>query len=237
MGEALTTYQDDLDCLPSVAVDVPFRDERALRYEALADLLRYPECIPVEAIEFLLTQCPGCAQSGSAHERAIVEAGHLACAWAHNVRCGGSLAAAHAHLIGTPDTMHAAGCAFAKEASHCPGDPRPRAEAIMHEYRAAGYWTHDVQPKPLCPGHISNELGFMAHCLLLVDIGVPALQETADRFFAEHLEPWAMVFGATLASTADHPVLRFAGLTLEQFMLCETQRVNARRVAATPAGA
>lgn len=237
MGETLTTYQDGLDCLPSIVVDVPFGDQRALRYDALADLLRYPECIPVAAIEYLLTECPGCAYRGSPRDRAMSDAGRLALSWAQNVRCGGSLAAAHAHLIGAPDASHVVGCVFAHEASYCPGDATPRVEAIVSEYRAAGFWTHDVRPRPLCPGHISNQLGFMAHCLLLVDIGVPALQVTADRFFATHLEPWAMVFGASLASTADHPVLRFAGLALEQFMLCETRRMSTHRVIACSVGA
>ncbi len=230
MGEALTTYQDGLYCLPSVVADVPFGDQRALRYDALADLLRYPECIPVAAIEYLLTACPRCSYHGSPHDRAINDAGQLALSWAQNVRCGGSLAAAHAHLIGAPNASHVAGCTFANEASYCSGDLSRHVEAITSEYRAAGYWTHDVRPQSLCPGHISNQLGFMAHCLLLVDIGVPALQDTADRFFARHLEPWAMVFGTALASTADHPVLRFAGLVLEQFMLCETHRMSGHRV-------
>ncbi len=223
-------YEDSVDCAQSTGVGMPFRDQRADRYEALAGLFRFPECIPVDSIEVLLRGCAECPYRGSEHLHALTEAGDLARAWATNVRCGGSLAAAHARLFGAADDRHLVGCVFATETSYRPEDPNALVDEIVAEYRAVGYWGQDVEPRPLCPGHISNELGFVAHCLLLGDLGVAPARDAAERFFATHLEPWAMLFGATVASSADHPVLRFAGLALEQFMVCETQNRGASPV-------
>ena len=66
------------------------------------------------------------------------------------------------------------------------------------------------------------ELLFVAHCLKRVAAGEVAMAERARAFFEQHLADWAVLLAVVTARQATEPVMRYAGLALDKYLLCET---------------
>jgi hypothetical protein len=84
------------------------------------------------------------------------------------------------------------------------------------------YETADFVPAEFeggCVGHISVEMAFMAHCLVC-GAGGDRLA-LAREFFVEHLADWAVLFAVVTAQQACEPVMRYAGLALDKYLICE----------------
>jgi hypothetical protein len=88
-------------------------------------------------------------------------------------------------------------------------------------YEGAGFEVPPADRYPLCLGHISVELRFMAHCLKNAIDGTDASYDCAHDFFVSHLADWAVLFAVVTEREAREPVMRFAGMALDRFLVCE----------------
>lgn len=87
----------------------------------------------------------------------------------------------------------------------------------------------------MTPSHLSNELGFMAHCHGLRSAGVREAGVAARAFVADHMLEWATLCAAALGRSAEHPVYRYAALAMEDLLACESRDCAAGLEAMTPA--
>lgn len=100
----------------------------------------------------------------------------------------------------------------------------PHADRLAIEslYDAAGYSHRPVLgARTCCAGHISTELGFMAHALQQQMTGVRAATTHADEFLAQHLSAWAGLFAGKIHCQSENEVLRFSARALELFIEAE----------------
>jgi len=209
-----------------------FADDRVRRYEALACLLSAPGSSLEPVVRAVIEPCEDCAFIDSPHLREIRRAGEDALAWCRNVGDPCSLSAEYARLFGLPGVAHRErGILPVCEGAYVAGDPDELAGELRQQYEALGFWSAADSRTVECPGHVGQELAFVAHCLMLSRLGLREMSRTADSFIIEHLLPWALVLGAAVANQAANPVLRYAGCTLEQLMACERHRLRSLSVA------
>lgn len=107
------------------------------------------------------------------------------------------------------------------ELTYMTGDVGDNARALRELYSAVGF-THAAAGERLCPGHISVEMRFMAHCLSLVINGRADGYEHAHRFFTSHLADWAVLFAVVTGQEAREPVMHYTGLALDKHLVCES---------------
>lgn len=92
---------------------------------------------------------------------------------------------------------------------------------VQEQYAAWGYPRDSAGADGLPADHVSVELDFVAHCLLLASHDVRGALEAAQAFHLCELQPWLPLFAASAISTTRHPTMRFAARTLETFLACE----------------
>ncbi len=188
-------------------------DERAERYAAFARVLRFPESVPVRSIRVLSGICAEDPVAG----RAL--------AWVQNVPDATSLALEHMRLFGGFGVCGATDCLVTTPGTR--KREREVVELVSASYRRFGYWTEDSTPHPLCPAHASNAFGFMAHCLLVGDLGVDGATREAEWFRDRFLREWMGRFAREVRLEARHPVTELVGAALEGFARAETGRETA----------
>lgn len=108
-----------------------------------------------------------------------------------------------------------------EEVTYRSGDIEERGDAIEIAYEEAFYRIPEAYADVYAPGHISNELEFMAHCLRASAAGDVSAIDRARRFYVEHLAEWALLFSVVIAREAREPVTRYSGLALDKFLTCE----------------
>lgn len=197
------------------------RDVRAGLYSAFAEVLRFPERVPAHAIGTVANACvalnpssEGARICGTVCERAI--------SWVTNVPDSTSLAADHIRIFGGFGLPGAVHCFVALPDGHAPA--AQSVERVADAYRRMGYWAEDTGQHPLCPAHVTNAFGFMAHCLLLGDLGVEEGSAEAERFYDGFLRDWLPGFADTVVREAGHPVTEMVGVVLGGFARYEAAR-------------
>jgi len=70
--------------------------------------------------------------------------------------------------------------------------------------------------------HAAIELDFMAFCLAHSSDCGPHYADVAQCFFTEHIALWMVLFAAVTTHRATNPVLEYAGLALDKFVVCES---------------
>ncbi len=188
------------------------RDVRAERYSAFSRILRFPETVPVRSL--VVAADIVASDTSETSERAL--------SWAQNVNESMSLAVEHIRLFGGFGVPGATNCLVAARDMHA--EARRAVEQISQAYRRFGYWAEDSACHPFCPAHASNAFGFMAHCLLVGDLGVPEATREAELFHARFLSHWMPGFADAIRSAAIHPVTQLLGVALAEFASQESAR-------------
>jgi hypothetical protein len=88
---------------------------------------------------------------------------------------------------------------------------------LVSEYRRFGFMVADDALAHACPGHASNVLAFMSHCLLVADLGVPAAAGAARSFYSRFLRDWMPGCGEAVCREANHPVFALTGIAAVAF--------------------
>jgi hypothetical protein len=189
-------------------------DERASRYAAISALVRYPDATPVNAIIVAARMC----------DSDSLDVGNRALAWAQNVSDPVSLAVEHMRLFGGFGVPGVTGSLISVLGD---GSWQPRSFGRMSQlYRCFGYWTEDIDSLTLCPGHATNALGFMSHCLLMGDLGISDATGAAAEFFERYLRDWMPRFGDAVLQEAAHPVTALTGMAISAFAHAETVEMS-----------
>ena len=108
------------------------------------------------------------------------------------------------------------------ELTYLSGDPAIHEKTLERVYREAGFTVPSTSHGQCPPGDISSELLFVAHCLRRVAHGDIRMAERAKAFFEQHLADWAVLLAVVTAKQAGEPVMRYAGLALDKYLLCES---------------
>ena len=106
----------------------------------------------------------------------------------------------------------------ASELTYLSGDMAANRSALNALYDAVGFIPSE--PEAGCIGHISVECAFMAHCLRRGTEGASSLG-AAREFFIGHLADWAVLFAVVTAQQAREPVMRYVGMALDKYLICE----------------
>jgi len=193
-------------------------DARAESYSAFARVLRFPDTVPKRSIAVVADVCdhnPCLCVSASE----LADARTRAFSWTSNINDSMSLAVEHIRLFGGFGIPGATNCLVA--ARDARRETRRAVEEISQAYQRFGYWAEDTSDHALCPAHASNALGFMAHCLLVGDLGVPAATREAQLFYARFLSHWMPGFADAIRREARHPVTTLIGVALAEFASAE----------------
>lgn len=135
----------------------------------------------------------------------------------------------HRRLFGEPDADAGAALVPTCESVYRSGSAHADRLALESLYDTAGYSHRPaVTARPLCPGHISTELAFMAHCLERQMGGTRDSANHADEFLVQHLSKWADVFTGAVQSSTANEVMRFSAHALALFIEAEVALVRRR---------
>ncbi|PKQ37332.1 MAG: hypothetical protein CVT59_07910 [Actinobacteria bacterium HGW-Actinobacteria-1] len=189
-------------------------DARAESYSAFARVLRFPDTVPARSIAVVANVCE-CGPCAHVSASELADARERACSWTHNINDSMSLAVEHIRLFGGFGIPGATNCLVA--ARDARRETRRAVDEISCAYQRFGYWTEDTSDHALCPAHASNALGFMSHCLLIGDLGVPAATREAQLFYARFLSHWMPGFADAIRNEAHHPVTTLLGVALAEF--------------------
>ena len=194
------------------------------RFRSMAALFRPDQDGHASAIRTLMTPCDCAGNSCSLQGRRVQQAGREALLRLAQDPDPNALAAESTRLFGgsCSEEPGPALPAVSPCATTYVSGSRHRTRAFDSGiYREVGFLGYGVELEPDCPCHVANELEFVAHCLDLRHYGSDLASAQLEEFARGHLSGWIVLFAAATAARAMHPVLRFAGLALEQLVYCE----------------
>jgi hypothetical protein len=188
--------------------------ERAQRYAALAALLRPDSCVRSEAVHLLAAPCRYRSDACPFPELVPPPI-------AQGLDPGSSegLALEYDRVFGGEGGRRVPVLSPCATAYLMPG--AETTDRLERCYKAWGYGLYDDPLPRTSPSHISSELDFVAHCLLLSCHGARGALEAARSFHLTELQGWAPLLAAAVIGVARHPALRYAARTLETFLACE----------------
>ncbi len=176
----------------------------------------------VQAIELLAESCSAEGRFDDPRYGLREETLDAARAWLLNAGNMGTLSAEHRRLFGGRSLGNGLP-EIAPYGAWYFEDAEGTAAEVSRLYKWAGY-------RPVladtCPTHIANELGFIAACFSESADDRLRADGSLDRFMRSHVMNWALLFAAATAARADHPVLKFAGLALEDTLFIQWERLG-----------
>ena len=194
--------------------------DRIAAYQAFADAFSVDGSAIGDVIERLAASMNSCRDNPHIDEAAIVAARTDALVAAHTERGATAFEAERERLYGDSGAFDPFSHALsASELTYLSGDSEENAAAIT-----AIYETHSFDPGPCerdCLGHISVECRYMVHCLTRVHAGDIGGSHAAREFFVGHLADWAVLFAVVTAQQAREPIMRYIGLALDKYLICE----------------
>ncbi|MRS12745.1 MAG: hypothetical protein EG823_06705 [Actinobacteria bacterium] len=197
-------------------------DERIAAYESLARILRGDIAEVSPALQRLRAAMRSCRVNRNVDESAIVDAFERAHIVLRTAAGRDALEAERERLYGLQSGFDPfAHVLSPDEVTYVSGDVREHTAALERAYQGAFFSIPRTSAGTYPPGHITIELGFMAHCLRASAAGDPRAIDRARVFFVEHLAEWAVLFSVVVAQQAREPVMRYAGLSLDKLLACE----------------
>jgi len=194
--------------------------DRIAAYEALAVVFRESGNAVGEAVRRLRAAMRSC-KGAPANDAALTDAFQNADIALRTTAGHSAFETERERLYGQCEPFNPFGHVLsATELTYLSGNMDENMQAIRAIYEEAGYALSDDVTR-LCLGHISVELRFMAHCLKRAITGQSADYHCARDFFVSHLADWAVLFAVVTEQEAREPVMHYAGLALDKFLICE----------------
>lgn len=197
-------------------------DDRIAAYESLARIYRGELAEVSPAVRRLRSAMRSCRINRNVDEAAILEAFQSADIALRTADGRAAFEAERERLYG----LRAGFDPFVNvlspdEVTYRSGDVQEHVASLESAYAHAAYDVPGARGGARPPGHISAELGYMAHCLRAAAAGDPRALARAREFFIAHVAEWAMLFAVVVGQQAREPVMRYAGLALDKFLTCE----------------
>jgi predicted phosphodiesterase len=193
---------------------------RIAAYESFAAIFHDPPTVVRTAVTSLATAMRSCRKNPHLDDAAIETARIGATAALATAAGREAFAAERVRLYGEPGRFDPFRHVLsASELTYLSVDDASSRAGLEALYDGAGFSRprHEAE----CVGHISVELAFMAYCLRQASDARTGRLGTAHDFFTRHLAEWAVLFAVVTAQQADEPVMRYAGLALDKYLICE----------------
>ena len=196
--------------------------DRIAAYESLASIFRDHSLAVGESVRRLRNAMRSCRVNPHVNESALAEAFEAADLALHSQSGRDAFESERGRLFGDCGKFDPFSNVLSPdELTYLSGDPVVHEHVLERAYREAGFEVPSIAGEPCAPGGIAVELLFVAHCLKRVAQGEVAMAERARAFFEQHLADWAVLLAVVTAKQAAEPVMRYAGLALDKYLLCE----------------
>ncbi|MDO8879217.1 MAG: metallophosphoesterase family protein [Coriobacteriia bacterium] len=194
--------------------------DRIAAYECFAALYRDPPASAPGAAARLATAMRSCRKNPHLDDRAIEVARDEALHALERPAGLEAFAAERVRLHGEPGRFDPFVHVLSpSELTYLAGDEAGNAAGLEALYAAAGFTSAGDGSGDI--GHISVELAFMAHCLRRGPAADSDSLGLAHDFFVGHLADWAVLLAVVTAQQATEPVMRYVGLALDKYLICE----------------